>query len=157
MVTFAEIPDEISLCVNISNCPCHCVGCHSSHLAQDIGEPLTVETLKYLIEKNKGITCVSFMGGDSDPSYINYMAMNVKFYYPKLKVAWYSGRESVSNSVFIGNFNYVKIGPYIPERGPLDNPNTNQILYQVLYDYKKEKYKLNDITFKMQTKNTLSL
>ena len=39
-ITFAEFPDEISLLINISNCPCHCKGCHSAYLAEDIGEPL---------------------------------------------------------------------------------------------------------------------
>ena len=36
-VTFAEVPNEISLCINISNCPCKCHNCHSSYLAEDIG------------------------------------------------------------------------------------------------------------------------
>ena len=27
LITFTEIPDEISLCLNISGCPCHCEGC----------------------------------------------------------------------------------------------------------------------------------
>ncbi len=56
-VTFAEIPDEISLCINISNCPIRCKGCHSQHLWKDIGEPLTESSLRLLIEKNIGITC----------------------------------------------------------------------------------------------------
>ena len=39
-VVFQEIPDEITLAINISNCPCHCPGCHSSYLAEDIGNAL---------------------------------------------------------------------------------------------------------------------
>ena len=39
-VTFSEVPDEISLCISISNCPNHCKGCHSPYLAEDIGKPL---------------------------------------------------------------------------------------------------------------------
>ena len=31
-VTFAEVPDEISLCINITNCPNRCPGCHSPEL-----------------------------------------------------------------------------------------------------------------------------
>ena len=31
-VTFSEFPDEIALCINISNCPWHCPGCHSPEL-----------------------------------------------------------------------------------------------------------------------------
>lgn len=41
-VTFREIPDEITLCINISGCPNHCEGCHSSYLAEDIGTKLTL-------------------------------------------------------------------------------------------------------------------
>ena len=33
LVAFAEIPDEITLCINITNCPCNCNGCHSSYLS----------------------------------------------------------------------------------------------------------------------------
>lgn len=31
-VTFSEIPDQISLCINLSNCPYHCPACHSKEL-----------------------------------------------------------------------------------------------------------------------------
>ena len=56
-ITFAEFPDEISLLINISNCPCHCKGCHSAYLAEDIGEPLDYIALtKLIIDSNKGIT-----------------------------------------------------------------------------------------------------
>jgi anaerobic ribonucleoside-triphosphate reductase activating protein len=37
-VTFAEFPNEVSLCINISGCPCCCDGCHSPYLSKDIGE-----------------------------------------------------------------------------------------------------------------------
>ena len=60
-ITFAEVPDEITLCINISNCPCHCKGCHSPYLAEDIGEELTEDSLHKLISSNEGITCVAFM------------------------------------------------------------------------------------------------
>ena len=63
-VTFAEIPDEVTLCINITNCPCHCKGCHSPYLADNIGLPLDLENLCNLIDTNKGITCVCIMGGD---------------------------------------------------------------------------------------------
>jgi anaerobic ribonucleoside-triphosphate reductase activating protein len=62
-IVFQEIPNETTLAINISNCPCHCKGCHSSYLAEDIGEPLTERVLEKLIRENKGITCISFMGG----------------------------------------------------------------------------------------------
>ena len=86
-ITFLEVPDEITLCINISNCPCHCKGCHSSYLAEDIGTILDSFELESLIKKNNGITCIAFMGGDSNPSEIDALAQFIKIYYP-LKVAW---------------------------------------------------------------------
>ena len=50
-VTFAEIPDEITLCINITGCTLHCKGCHSPFLWEDAGEFLTIEMLDYLICK----------------------------------------------------------------------------------------------------------
>ena len=42
-ITFSEFPDEIALCINISNCPFHCPGCHSPELWEDIGTELTYD------------------------------------------------------------------------------------------------------------------
>ena len=132
MVTFSEFPDEISLCINISNCPCHCAGCHSSYLAEDIGKPLLESTLHKLITENKGITCVGFMGGDSDPKEVNKLAKWVRENYPELHIGWYSGRQTLADEVIdLGNFDYLKLGPYIKQFGPLNNPNTNQKFYKI--------------------------
>lgn len=130
MVTFSEFPDEISLCINISNCPCHCEKCHSSYLAEDIGEPLLESTLRKLITENKGITCVGFMGGDIEPKSVNALARYIKTEY-NLKVGWYSGRQTLSKDIDYKLFDYIKLGPYIEEFGPLNNPNTNQKMYLV--------------------------
>lgn len=130
-VVFAEIPDEITLAINISNCPCHCEGCHSSYLAEDIGEPLDLQHLTNLIDSNKGITCVCIMGGDANPSEVDDIAQDIKEYYPELKVGWYSGRQELSKDIELGNFDYIKLGPYIEEFGPLNSRTTNQRFYKV--------------------------
>ena len=129
-VTFSEIPDEITLCINITNCPNNCIGCHSPYLAEDIGEELTPEELSRLIMKNKGITCVCLMGGDNDPKQINSLAKVIKSLYP-YKVAWYSGSTKLAPEIIIHNFDYIKLGPYIEEFGPLNNPNTNQRMFKM--------------------------
>ena len=90
-VTFSEVPDEISLCISITGCPYRCFSCHSPHLREDIGEPLDSNSLSSLIENNKGITCVCFMGGDGAPYEVNALAAYVRSTYPSLKIAWYSG------------------------------------------------------------------
>ena len=155
-VTFAEVPNEISLCINISNCPCACKGCHSSYLAEDIGEELNSFSLKELISNNKGITCVSFMGGDSSPLDINNLAKLIKEVFPKLKVAWYSGRQELSKDIDLENFDFVKLGPYIEELGPLNNKTTNQKFYIVEKLYcgnDNYKYDLKDITYRFWKDN----
>ena len=130
-VVFAEVPDEVTLAINISNCPCQCKGCHSSYLAQDIGEPLDLQHLTDLIDSNKGISCVCIMGGDANPSEVDDIAQDIKEYYPELKVGWYSGRQELSKEIELSNFDYIKLGPYIEEFGPLNNRTTNQRFYKV--------------------------
>lgn len=153
-ITFSEVPDEITLCINISNCPCHCKGCHSPYLAEDIGEELTDSLLVSLIRKHEGITCVCFMGGDSNPANINSLARFIKLLsWSKLKVAWYSGRSELSPEIYLPWFDYIKLGPYIEELGPLNSKTTNQKFYQVcnMASIDEEpRYELIDITYKFQ-------
>ena len=155
-IGFAEVIDEISLLINVSNCPCHCKNCHSPYLAEDIGTILGSTELVYLINNNKGITCVAFMGGDSSPSDINSLAKLIKEVFPKLKVAWYSGRQELSSDIDLQWLDYVKLGPYIEELGPLNNKNTNQRFYIVEKLYCSNdnyKYDLKDITYKFWKDN----
>lgn len=129
LVSFQEIPDEISLCINISNCPNNCPGCHSSYLKDDVGIPLTYVELIQLISKNHGISCVCFMGGDKEPWEVQRLAQRVKE--EGLKAAWYSGKSEIPEDIRLVNFDYVKLGSYIEEKGPLNNRNTNQVMYKI--------------------------
>lgn len=148
-VTLSEIPDEITLCINISNCPCHCKGCHSPYLAEDIGEYLKMSTLLHLCDRNKGITCVAFMGGDSGPEDISFLASVIKRMKPELKTAWYSGRQKLAKEIDLKNFDYIKLGPYIEEKGPLNNPNTNQRFYEICRVHKlPDAFVMKDVTSK---------
>lgn len=131
LVGFAEIPDEISLCINISSCPCHCEECHSSYLSQDIGEPLDLQHLTNLIDSNKGITCVCIMGGDANPSEVDDIAQDIKEYYPELKVGWYSGRDYISKDINLENFDFIKYGHYDKDKGPLNSKTTNQVMLEI--------------------------
>lgn len=141
-VVFAEVPDEVTLAINISNCPCNCKGCHSPYLGTNIGEPLFPEVLDELINNNKGITCVAIMGGDSNPAEVDALAFYIKSIYDNTKVAWYSGRQELSGSIKLKNFDYIKLGPYKEECGPLNSRTTNQRMYRVCSG------KLEDITSK---------
>ena len=130
-IVFQEIPDEVTLAINISNCPCHCPGCHSHYLWEDVGLPLTTEAIDDFVGKyGTNLTCISFMGGDSDPRGVDHLAAYIREEYPEMRVAWYSGRTVISAQVNKDNFDYIKIGPFIKHLGPLKNPTTNQRLYR---------------------------
>ncbi len=150
-VVFQEIPDEVTLSINISNCPCHCLGCHSQYLWEDIGEPLNAMSLDVML-KNYGqdITCVAFMGGDATPEKVDSLAGWMRSAYPELKTAWYSGRAVLSDKIHLRNFDYIKLGPYIEAKGPLNKPTTNQILYMV--DPKADNGIGENITYKFWKK-----
>lgn len=141
-IVMQEVPGEVSLALNLSNCPCHCKGCHSAYLAEDIGIELTEDELLKLIDNNLGITCVAFMGGDSDPNELLNLATAVKSNRPNLKLAWYSGRSQVESGL-IDVMDYIKIGPYDSSAGPLSSKTTNQKFYKVTSDKS-----LEDITYK---------
>ncbi|MBP5338901.1 MAG: anaerobic ribonucleoside-triphosphate reductase activating protein [Prevotella sp.] len=143
-IVFQEIPDEVTLAINISGCPCRCPGCHSRYLWEDIGLPLDAAALDdFVCEYGQDITCIAFMGGDSDPKSINLLAQYLHEEHPEFRVAWYSGRLRVPSMVCKTDFDYIKIGPYIRHLGPLNQPTTNQRLYR-----KKESGGFEDITFR---------
>ncbi len=131
-VVFSEIPDEVTLAINISNCPCRCPGCHSKFLWGDVGEPLDETAIDSLVSAaGTGVTCVSFMGGDASPAEVNRLAMYVRQRHKTLKVAWYTGRTVISSSIDRQWFDYIKVGPYIAHLGALPSCTTNQRLYRI--------------------------
>ncbi len=134
-IVIEEIPDRVTLAVEISNCRGNCPGCHSPFLKKDIGDELTPEIIDTLIAGNFGVTCFLFLGEGKDTGALFALARHIKDSHPGVETAVYSGRESVEPE-FFELFDYVKTGPYIEARGPLNNPDTNQRLY----------YHRNDIT-----------
>lgn len=131
-VVFQEIPNETTLAINISGCPCHCPGCHSPFLWEDSGTELSEDELDRILQPVAlDITCVCFMGGDANPAYINHLAEYTREHYPFLKVGWYSGRDTIKDCIDLKNFNYIKVGPYIKELGGLDSRITNQRMYKI--------------------------
>ena len=135
-IVFQEIPGEVTLALNLSNCPCHCPGCHSPHLAEDIGEPLNEELMDGFIARyGSMITCVAFMGGDAEPEEVARWAEYSKD--RGLKTAWYSGRTAFPRNPrnpSTPSFDYVKLGPYIEALGGLKSEQTNQRLYKRVGD-----------------------
>lgn len=148
-IVFQEVPDEVSLAINISNCPNNCKGCHSDWLKTDTGTVLSPEELRKLIEPYRtDITCVVFMGGDNDPEGVLLLAKQVRDEYQgAIKTAWYSGKTDLPDFVDPRSFNYIKLGPYIEGFGPLNKKTTNQHMYRVEPDGF-----MTDITFRFWKK-----
>ena len=147
-IVFQEIPDETTLAVNLTGCPFTCEGCHSPHLRQDIGEPLTQEALLSILSRYSGeVTCICLMGGDAHPLDVQEMAGWIRSGL-KLKSGWYSGAAKLAEGVDTRRFDYIKIGPYIAAKGGLNSEKTNQRLYMVEADGS-----LTDITYKFARKN----
>lgn len=129
-IAMQEVPDEISLIINISGCPHHCEGCHSQYLWEYRGNYIS-DDLETLIDKYEDyITCVCFMGGDQNPQELNKLINYI--HTRKLKVCLYTGCDTIPANVY--NLNYLKVGRYIKALGGLDKPTTNQRFYVVYND-----------------------
>lgn len=127
-IVMEEIPDKVTLAVEISNCQGNCIGCHSPFLRKDIGEELTTEVIDKLIADNFGVNCFLLLGEGNDHEALCNVARYIKATYPAIETAVYSGRTAVEDEMF-ELFDYIKVGPYIPSLGPLNSPTTNQHLY----------------------------
>lgn len=131
-IVCSEIPDEVTLAINISGCPFRCEGCHSPWLQSDEGAEMTAEWLAELVGRySSAVTCVCFMGGDHEPSEVAALASNVRRSCPHLKTGWYSGSETVPDKIDKSIFDYIKTGAYVESLGGLRSPRTNQRLYRL--------------------------
>lgn len=134
-IVFQEIPNEVTLAVNITNCPNRCKGCHSPHLQKDIGEELNEECIISLMDKYaSAVTCFCFMGGDNEPQRIAELARFVRLCYPKVKTAWYSGCTRLPEGFDNRNFHYIKLGAYVEALGNLRSETSNQHLFMIQKD-----------------------
>ena len=140
-VVIEEIPDRVTLAVDISNCQGNCEGCHSPFLREDIGEALTDEVIDSLVKDNFGVNCFLFLGEGKDLPALLKLAEHVKAI--GLKAALYSGRQEVEDVIY-QTFDYVKVGPYMAKFGPLNERTTNQRLYEVSHD--GDSFRKKDIT-----------
>ena len=143
-IVFQEIPDEVSLAINITNCPHRCKNCHSPYLREDIGKELTYEELDSLLKNriNQNVSCILFMGGDSSHSDIVDLSNYIHTKY-KYKVAMYSGDDIVDYDL-LNCLDYYKYGSYQEDKGGLDKITTNQVMLSI------EKGEIKDITKKFQ-------
>lgn len=131
-ISFQEVPDEISLVLNISNCGLSCDGCHSPELQKDIGTVLTTEFLDSLIEKHSQyITCLCFMGGyrPNDFKGLYDLIYHLRSKKTNLKLALYTGYNLDFDLMSTLMLDYIKAGPYIKNLGGLNSKETNQRMF----------------------------
>ena len=137
-VVFAEIPDEICLALEISGCPCHCEGCSSPWLADDVGAEVDAEWIADELSKHPDVSAVLFMGGDAFPE--DVAAMCDAVHGLGYKTAMYSGRDFLDVEL-MRHLDYVKIGRFIlpkgdagqwhlTNNGPICFPWSNQLLFR---------------------------
>ena len=140
-VVFEEIPDRVTLAFSISNCQNNCKGCHSGFLRKDVGNILTEDLVIEKFSKTiKMCNCVLFLGEGNDKESLLKINDFIKEQF-NIETALYSGRDSVEDEIF-KHFDFVKIGSYQSDKGPLNKETTNQRLY----------YKGEDITHKFWKK-----
>jgi anaerobic ribonucleoside-triphosphate reductase activating protein len=132
-IVFQEVPNEVTLAINLANCPNGCKGCHSPHLQLDSGNLLDDSAIDTLLAEYGGaVTCICFMGGDADPHEVDRLARYVRVMSSgRLKTAWYSGKSRFPEICSLSSFNYLKLGPYVEQLGGLQSPTTNQRFYRV--------------------------
>lgn len=74
-IVFQEIPDGSHFGRKPRQLSHQVSGLSSSYLWEDIGEELTSEVIDHWVKKlGTDITCISFMGGDSDPASVDRLA-----------------------------------------------------------------------------------
>ena len=144
-VVMEEIPDMVTLAVDISNCTGLCEGCHSPFLRKDVGVELTSAVIDKLLADNFGVNCFLFLGEGNDREALMSVASYIRTAYPAVSLAIYSGRENVEDDIY-ALFDYVKVGPYRPDCGPLNSTTTNQRLYRVSHHDGQCRFTLQDIT-----------
>ena len=144
-VVFQEIPEEVTLAINVSGCPHRCEGCHSKYLWEYKGNYLTDDFTSIVNKYTDLITCVCFMGGEQND--LELIQMCSMAHRCGLKTALYTGCNSIQDLSFdlVANLDYVKIGRYDEHCGGLDNINTNQRMF-------KWEGKWKDITYMFQRK-----
>lgn len=147
-VTFEEVPDEVSLCISITGCTHRCPGCHSPELWQESGRNLEQDLPELIGRYMDGITCVCLMGEGNDPPALQRCIFQIREKFPGLKICVYSGGD-LFPPYWVNNEclpDYIKVGHYDHDRGGLDQPTTNQVMYQLT----EKGYR--DITYKFWKK-----
>ena len=131
-VVFSEVPNEVSLSFFISWCNINCKGCHSKDSwDSNKWEELSKKILSDYIDEYEGlITTVLFLWGEWEHENLVILMKEVKK--RNLKTALYTwlalGRVNIE---LLSLLDYIKVGPYIEQYGPLNKKTTNQRFFDL--------------------------
>lgn len=126
-----EIPGETTLNIYISGCQNRCIDCHYPELqSNEYGEPLNLNFKRIIELYSNYATCICFMGeGRGTTVERNEMQDYIEhIHLASMKAALYCGRDTTIES-WMEDFDYVKVGRFYPDKGPLTAPTTNQKMY----------------------------
>lgn len=129
-VVLQEVPGEVSLAFTVLGCPHRCRGCHSPDIwRRGGGEPLDGAQLGAWLARYAGlVSCVCFMGGDWQPLALRPLLRQLQ--QAGLKTCLYAGSDTI-DSRLLPHLDYLKLGPFIAERGGLACATTNQRFYRL--------------------------
>lgn len=140
-ITFAEVPDEITLVFSVCGCPYKCEGCHSSYLWNEDNSELLMDIIDDVIAQYKDMaSCLCVMGGNWNEDELKKIA--VKAHENNMKFCLYSGSNIFPSDGLMSLLDYVKIGHYDKTLGGLACKETNQRFYKITVDHTE------DITYK---------
>ncbi len=126
-IVWQEVPGEVSLAYTFSGCQLGCKGCHSAD-SWDArqGQPLSTEHFARRLQDYQGlISCVLFLGGEwQEPELMPLLSLSKA---AGLKRCLYTGLElSDVSGALRRELTFIKTGRWLPERGGLQSPITNQ-------------------------------
>ena len=85
------------------------------------------------------------MGGDRNHEELGNLIDQCRKIWPHIKYAMYSGKQF--DEQMASHLDYYKVGPYMPEFGPLNKPTTNQVFYK-----RYDNYAWENITYRFYDK-----
>lgn len=148
-VALQEVPDEISLIINVSGCPHHCEGCHSEYMWEYKGRNLVQDIQDLVNEYKEYVSCVCLMGGDYNITELNYVFDTITN--SGLKTCLYTGLNYIP--VGLVKLDYIKVGSYKRELGGLNKITTNQRFYKNINGQYQDVTKLFQIKEELYAEN----
>ncbi len=131
-----EVPGESSICIYLSGCINRCHNCHYPELQkEDYRDALKLYYKDIIALYLHLATCVCFLGeGKGTGVEQQELSECAKYAHGLgLKTCLYSGRDT-GIEPWMHVFDYIKLGSYQEEAGPLSSRTTNQRFYVRKFD-----------------------